>query len=62
MTVKVAIFCYSSTGTVHASAEAIDQNPRGHRHRDATRSVPVAQLDDLAWADAYPFGTPTRKQ
>ncbi|WP_250030169.1 NAD(P)H:quinone oxidoreductase [Paractinoplanes maris] len=85
MTVKVAVFYYSSTGTVHAlakavvegaasagaevrlrraaelaPADAIDQNPRWRRHLDATSSVPVAELDDLAWADAYAFGTPTR--
>jgi NAD(P)H dehydrogenase (quinone) len=85
MTVKVAVFYYSSTGTVHALAEAvaegaisagaevrlrraaelappeaIDQNPQWRQHLDATSSVPVAQLDDLTWADAYAFGTPTR--
>ncbi|MGK5441553.1 NAD(P)H:quinone oxidoreductase [Micromonospora sp. URMC 105] len=85
MTVKVAVIYYSSTGTVHAlaeavaegatsagaevrlrraaelaPAEAIDQNPRWRRHADATASVPVAELDDLSWADAYAFGTPTR--
>jgi NAD(P)H dehydrogenase (quinone) len=27
---------------------------------DATVTVPVAELDDLVWADAYAFGTPTR--
>jgi hypothetical protein len=36
----VAVNYYSSTGTVHALAEAA--------------------LEDLAWADAYAFGTPTR--
>lgn len=85
MTVKVAVFYYSSTGTVHAlaeavaegatsvgaevrlrraaelaPAEAIDQNPLWRQHLDVTSSVPVARLDDLAWADAYAFGTPTR--
>ncbi|MET7964625.1 NAD(P)H:quinone oxidoreductase [Micromonospora zamorensis] len=85
MMVKVAVFYYSSRGTVHAlaeavaegatsagaevrlrraaelaPAEAIDQNPQWRQHLDATSSVPVAQLDDLAWADAYAFGTPTR--
>ncbi len=85
MPVKVAVIYYSSTGTVHALAqavaegatsagaevrlrraaelapdEAIDQNPAWRRHLDATTSVRVAQLDDLAWADAYAFGTPTR--
>jgi NAD(P)H dehydrogenase (quinone) len=85
MTVKVAVIYYSSTGTVHAlaqavaegahsagaevrlrraaelaPADAIDQNPMWRRHADATASVPVAELGDLAWADAFAFGTPTR--
>jgi NAD(P)H dehydrogenase (quinone) len=85
MTVKVAVIYYSSTGTVHALAEAvaegatdagaevrlrraaelapdeaIDQNPMWRQHVDATSSVPVAELDDLSWADAMAFGTPTR--
>jgi NAD(P)H dehydrogenase (quinone) len=85
MTVKVAVIYYSSTGTVHAlaqavaegatsaaaevrlrraaelaPADAIDQNPMWRRHADAAASVPVAELDDLAWADAFAFGTPTR--
>jgi NAD(P)H dehydrogenase (quinone) len=85
MTVQVSVIYYSSTGTVHALAQAvaegattagaevrlrraaelapadvIDQNPMWRRHADATASVPVAELDDLAWADAFAFGTPTR--
>ncbi|MEV4639268.1 NAD(P)H:quinone oxidoreductase [Actinoplanes sp. NPDC049548] len=85
MTVKVAVIYYSSTGTVHALAEAvaegatsagadvrlcrvaelapanaIDENPTWRRHADATASIPVAELEDLAWADAYAFGSPTR--
>ena len=43
-----------------ASAETIDRDPRWRRHVDATATVPVAGLDDLSWADAYAFGTPTR--
>ncbi|GAA3713497.1 NAD(P)H:quinone oxidoreductase [Nonomuraea antimicrobica] len=39
---------------------AIDQNPRWRRHADATTSIAQATLEDLAWADAYAFGTPTR--
>jgi NAD(P)H dehydrogenase (quinone) len=39
---------------------AIDQNPRWRRHADATASVAQASVEDLAWADAYAFGTPTR--
>ncbi|MFJ4091538.1 NAD(P)H:quinone oxidoreductase [Kitasatospora sp. NPDC089913] len=85
MTVKVAVIHYSSTGTVHALAQAvvegaastgaevrlrrvaelapdkaIDSNPRWRQHADATASLEEATLDDLAWADAYAFGTPSR--
>ncbi|WP_141580053.1 NAD(P)H:quinone oxidoreductase [Actinomadura sp. WMMA1423] len=85
MSVKVAVIYYSSTGAVHALAEAvaegaasagaevrlrrvaelasgstIDENPRWRRHADATASIAEAEVEDLAWADAYAFGTPTR--
>jgi NAD(P)H dehydrogenase (quinone) len=43
-----------------ASDSVVDQNPRWRRHLDETSSVQQAVLDDLAWADAYAFGTPTR--
>ncbi len=43
-----------------ASDGAIDQNPRWRQHTDATASIAEASLEDLAWADAYAFGTPTR--
>jgi NAD(P)H dehydrogenase (quinone) len=43
-----------------APDEAIDQNPRWRRHIEAAASVPLAQLDDLVWADACAFGTPSR--
>jgi NAD(P)H dehydrogenase (quinone) len=39
---------------------AIDSNPAWRRHADATADIPVATHDDLRWADAYAFGTPTR--
>lgn len=40
---------------------AIDEDPAWRAHVEATKeSVPVATLDDLEWADAYAFGTPTR--
>lgn len=39
---------------------AIDANPAWREHVTATADIPVATLDDLAWADAYAFGTPTR--
>jgi NAD(P)H dehydrogenase (quinone) len=83
--VNVAVIYYSSTGNVHALAEAvaegaaaagaevrlrrvaelappeaIDSNPAWRAHADATAGIPVATHDDLRWADAYAFGTPTR--
>lgn len=40
---------------------AIDEDPQWRAHVEATRdTVQVATLDDLRWADAYAFGTPTR--
>ncbi|WP_255950752.1 NAD(P)H:quinone oxidoreductase [Streptomyces odontomachi] len=40
---------------------AIDANPAWRAHVDATKdSVPEAMLEDLEWATAYAFGTPTR--
>ncbi|MER5422829.1 NAD(P)H:quinone oxidoreductase [Streptosporangium roseum] len=43
-----------------APDSAIDQNPLWRQHADAAGSIPEASLDDLAWADAFAFGTPTR--
>ncbi|HEY3506322.1 MAG TPA: NAD(P)H:quinone oxidoreductase [Actinocatenispora sp.] len=43
-----------------APDRTIDENPDWRRHADATASIPAAAVDDLAWADAYAFGTPTR--
>jgi NAD(P)H dehydrogenase (quinone) len=43
-----------------APASAIAQNPRWQAFHDAMLSEPTAQLDDLEWADAVAFGTPTR--
>jgi NAD(P)H dehydrogenase (quinone) len=43
-----------------APGSAIDQNPRWRQHTDATASIVQASVDDLAWADAFAFGTPTR--
>jgi NAD(P)H dehydrogenase (quinone) len=85
MSLNVAVIYYSSTGNVHALAEAlaegaaesgaevrlrrvdelapdaaIDSNPAWRAHVDATAHIPVATHDDLLWADAYAFGTPTR--
>ncbi|GAB1644479.1 NAD(P)H:quinone oxidoreductase [Krasilnikovia sp. MM14-A1259] len=85
MTAKVAVIYYSSTGNVHAlaqavaegaakagaevrlrrvpelaPAQAIDSNPAWRAHLDATADVEIATHEDLQWADAYAFGTPTR--
>src|ERR671934_1867272 len=43
-----------------APPEAIDSNPAWRAHADATAHIPEATHDDLRWADAYAFGTPTR--
>lgn len=43
-----------------APAAAIESNPAWHKHALQTRDVPEASLEDLEWANAYVFGTPTR--
>lgn len=43
-----------------APASAIAQNQRWQAFHEAMLAEPVAQLDDLEWADAAAFGTPTR--
>ena len=43
-----------------APDSAIDSNPAWRAHIEATKDVPIATLDELTWADAYAFGTPTR--
>jgi NAD(P)H dehydrogenase (quinone) len=43
-----------------APDSAIDQNPRWRRHADATTPIAQASVEDLAWADAFAFGTPSR--
>lgn len=43
-----------------APEKAIRSNPAWHEHAVRTRDVPEACLEDLEWADAYVFGTPTR--
>lgn len=43
-----------------APAEAIASNPAWAAHAEATAAVPVATADDMEWADAVIFGTPTR--
>jgi len=39
---------------------AIDSNPAWRAHINETANVPTVSLDDLEWADAVLFGTPTR--
>lgn len=39
---------------------AIDSNPAWRAFADASKKDPAAELDDLDWADAVVFGTPTR--
>lgn len=43
-----------------APAAAIDRNPAWRAFIDKTADEPRASLDDLEWADAIVFGTPTR--
>jgi len=43
-----------------APEEAIKSNQAWHDHTLETQDVPEAELEDLEWADAYIFGTPTR--
>ena len=83
--INVAVIYYSSTGSVHALAEAVGEgaekagarvrlrrvrelappeaiaaNPAWSRHAEATADVPLAEHDDLVWADAVVLGSPTR--
>jgi NAD(P)H dehydrogenase (quinone) len=43
-----------------APSEAISANPAWDRHLQDSADITEASLDDLAWADAVLFGTPTR--
>jgi NAD(P)H dehydrogenase (quinone) len=43
-----------------APDEAIDTNRAWRAHLDAVEDVQPATHEDLRWADAYAFGTPTR--
>lgn len=43
-----------------APAAAIDSNPAWRAFVDSKADEPKASLDDLEWADAIVFGTPTR--
>lgn len=39
---------------------AIAQNPQWQEHADGAAAITQAAVEDLAWADAFAFGTPTR--
>jgi NAD(P)H dehydrogenase (quinone) len=43
-----------------APEEAVRSNRGWYDHSLETQDVPEASLEDLEWADAYVFGTPTR--
>lgn len=43
-----------------APTDAIASNPDWQAHYDSVKGGAFATLDDLAWADAYVLGTPTR--
>ncbi|MEV4516566.1 NAD(P)H-dependent oxidoreductase [Dactylosporangium sp. NPDC049525] len=43
-----------------APQAAIDSNPLWAAHHATTADVPAPSLDDLSWADAVVFGSPTR--
>lgn len=43
-----------------APQAAIEGNPAWKAHLDATKNVPVVTPDDIVWADAIIFSTPTR--
>ncbi|MFD2043638.1 NAD(P)H:quinone oxidoreductase [Ornithinibacillus salinisoli] len=43
-----------------APESAIASNPEWKAHHDATKDVPEATSDDIEWADALIFSTPTR--
>lgn len=43
-----------------APQAAVDSNEKWKAHREETADVPEATADDILWADAVIFGTPTR--
>ncbi|SNR41942.1 NAD(P)H dehydrogenase (quinone) [Haloechinothrix alba] len=43
-----------------APDEAIDSNPAWRENVESTRHIPEATPDDVVWADAVVFGSPTR--
>jgi NAD(P)H dehydrogenase (quinone) len=64
---KIAVIYYSATGTVRALAQAVAEGAAEAGAEVRLRPVAepdqqgeAATVDDLAWADAFAFGTPTR--
>lgn len=43
-----------------APKDVIEKNPAWKANVEATKDIPIATSEDLAWADAYIFSTPTR--
>lgn len=43
-----------------APAVAIESDPAWQAHYEATADIDVATIDDVRWADALAFGSPTR--
>ncbi|GAA4321364.1 NAD(P)H:quinone oxidoreductase type IV [Pontixanthobacter gangjinensis] len=43
-----------------APDSAIEQNDKWKKHLEATKDIPVAEQDDLDWAHAIIFSSPTR--
>ncbi len=43
-----------------APQHVIDANPAWKAHNEATKDVPEASMEDLEWADALIFSSPTR--
>lgn len=43
-----------------APERVIDRDPEWHAHVAATRHIPEVRREDLRWANAYIFGSPTR--
>jgi len=43
-----------------APQRVIDNDPDWYANQQATKDIPEVGHDDLLWADAYVFGTPTR--
>lgn len=43
-----------------APQSVIESNPTWKAHLEATKHIPEVKLEDLEWADAFIFSTPTR--